>query len=746
MRALPVMRAATSAMLFRTLAHTRLLEPSSRLLASNIRVGHATSALPAKAFARVGHIHANAMQGSDALHGVKIVPLPEERYVGGRPFPLTLSPDSSVEGMELTSWGKANSRLLVQLMCSHGAVLLRGWKAGATAENFSEFVRGLGLETFGMGCSAAPRTNVAPAVFTANEAPPSELIPFHHEMAQCDERPAFIMFFCEKEAAAGGATPIIPSDEVAMYLRARHPAVAAKLAEHGVRYVRVMPSENDLSSPIGKSWRVAFEASNEAEAEAAMKRDGTSWEWLAGGDLRTVSKPMPALVTEPRRGKEVFFNSVIAAMQGWKDSRNDPKKAIILGDGSPLTADEIAALEDVAEMMHRSRIAFKWQQGDILLLDNAAVMHSRETFTPPRRVLASLWGPPDDRRGRSARASSGGNGNTHPNGGASVPMLRLKSHDRLPAVGFGLWKTPRDVCADAVVAAISAGYRHLDCACDYGNEAQVGEGIRRAIDEGLVRREELWVTSKLWNTYHSAEHVEMACRKSLSDLQLDYVDLYLVHFPFATRYVPFEARYPPEWIYDPDAPVPQLELVPVPLHETWRAMEALVGKGLARNIGMCNVGCQTLRDMMTYAAIPPAVLQVELHVYNQQPNLLRFCRENGIVVTGFSPLGAPSYFELGMATQSESALDNAVIKRIADKHGKTPAQVLLAWGVQRGCAVIPKSTVEARIRENLNVCSFTLDEADLKDIATLDQGRRFNDPAEFAQGMGPLGTFLPIYD
>eukprot|EP00308_Calcidiscus_leptoporus_P012871 CAMPEP_0119358390 /NCGR_PEP_ID=MMETSP1334-20130426/6611_1 /TAXON_ID=127549 /ORGANISM="Calcidiscus leptoporus, Strain RCC1130" /LENGTH=225 /DNA_ID=CAMNT_0007372877 /DNA_START=85 /DNA_END=759 /DNA_ORIENTATION=+ len=164
--------------------------------------------------------------------GVKLVAIPEQKTFGGRPFPLTLAPHTprasgdtqpARAGVALASWGAQNQRLLVQLLCTHGAVLLRGWAPRSTADDFSSFVCSLGLEGFGMGCSAAPRTNVAPGVFTANEAPPSELIPFHHEMAQCDDRPAFLMFFCEKAPAEGGATPIIPSDAVAAYLHARHP-------------------------------------------------------------------------------------------------------------------------------------------------------------------------------------------------------------------------------------------------------------------------------------------------------------------------------------------------------------------------------------------------------------------------------------------------------------------------------------------------------------------------------------------
>ncbi len=223
--------------------------------------------------------------------------------------------------------------------------------------------------------------------------------------------------------------------------------------------------------------------------------------------------------------------------------------------------------------------------------------------------------------------------------GGAATSLAVGS-GRMPSVGLGLWKVPRAVCAEVVVDAIRRGYRHLDCACDYGNEAEVGEGIAAAIEAGIVKREELWVTSKLWNTYHRSEHVEPAIRRTLADLRLDYVDLYLIHFPIATRYVPFETRYPPEWIYDPTAETPRMELDSVPISETWAAMEGLVAAGLAANIGVCNFNTAGLRDLLAHAKLPPAVLQVELHPYNQQPQLVRYCQQEGIALTGFSPLGA----------------------------------------------------------------------------------------------------------
>ena len=325
-----------------------------------------------------------------------------------------------------------------------------------------------------------------------------------------------------------------------------------------------------------------------------------------------------------------------------------------------------------------------------------------------------------------------------------MQTLPLNTGAAMPSVGLGLWKIARETVADPVVEAIRAGYRHLDSACDYGNEREVGEGIRRALDEGLCTREELWVTSKLWNTYHAREHVEPALERSLADLGLDYLDLYLVHFPIALAYVPFETRYPPEWVHDPNETVPTMRESGVPLEETWHAMEALVDGDLARAIGVCNYPVALLRDTLAYAHVPPAVLQVECHPYLVQEKLLRFCREQDVAVTAYSPLGALSYVELGMAAGEEAVIDQPVVREIAGRLGRTPAQVLLRWGIQRGTAVIPKSVRPERLRENIALFDFELTGEDMRSIASLDRGRRFNDPGVFAEAA--FNTFYPVYE
>ncbi len=320
----------------------------------------------------------------------------------------------------------------------------------------------------------------------------------------------------------------------------------------------------------------------------------------------------------------------------------------------------------------------------------------------------------------------------------------LSDGGKLPAVGLGFWKVPKPDAAGLVQAAVRAGYRHLDCACDYGNEAEVGDGIRAAVQAGLCRRDDLWVTSKLWNTYHARERVRPAVERTLRDLKLDYLDLYLIHFPIAQAFVPFETRYPPGWFFEPDAPEKGMKLAKVPLAETWAAMEDLVTAGLVRHIGISNYGTAMLRDLLNYSRIRPTVLQVEMHPYLTQEKLLRFCKEEKIAVTAFSPLGALSYVPIGMAKPAESVLDQPVVKAAAKRLGKSPAQVVLRWGVQRGTAIVPKTSRPERLAENLAIFGFELTPEEMAAISGLDQNRRFNDPGVFCEAA--FNTFCPIYE
>ena len=325
-----------------------------------------------------------------------------------------------------------------------------------------------------------------------------------------------------------------------------------------------------------------------------------------------------------------------------------------------------------------------------------------------------------------------------------VSVTHNNSVLHMPSVGLGLWKVDPLSAGELVYEAISVGYRHLDSACDYGNEAEVGKGIERVLASNVCHREDLWITSKLWNTFHEPKYVRPAVERTLRDLQVDYLDSYLIHFPISLAYVAPETRYPPGWFFEPDAPNPSMQSIKVPVAETWGAMEELVDAGLVRTIGVCNFGISLLRDLQAVARIQPSSLQVEMHPRLTQEKLLRFCNQENIAVTAFSPLGAPSYVPLGMAKETDSLLINQDILEIADVVQRTPAQVLLRWGVQRGTAVVPKTSQPKRLKENISLFDFSLSEEQMLIIDGLNKNHRFNDPGDFCEQA--FNTFFPIYE
>ncbi|KAJ5865009.1 uncharacterized protein N7529_006925 [Penicillium soppii] len=307
---------------------------------------------------------------------------------------------------------------------------------------------------------------------------------------------------------------------------------------------------------------------------------------------------------------------------------------------------------------------------------------------------------------------------------------------KLPLVGFGLWRIDNDSCADAVYNAIKAGYRLFDGACDYGNEAGAGDGITRAIKDGLVKREDLFIVSKLWNTYHEAHRVEEIVSKQLADWQVDYFDLYLMHFPIALKYVEPATRYPPGWFYEDN----RVEPGTASIQETWQAMEKLVDQGSVKSIGVSNFSGSLLMDLLRYARIQPAALQIEHHPYLAQKHLVKFAQENGMVVMAFSSFGGLSYPQAENTESGKflSLLEHPVVVSIAERVHQSPSQVLLRWATQRGIVVIPRSTNIERMGLNLTSTAFDLEEGEIERISSLDVGLRFNDPMQF------LGQF-PIY-
>lgn len=301
--------------------------------------------------------------------------------------------------------------------------------------------------------------------------------------------------------------------------------------------------------------------------------------------------------------------------------------------------------------------------------------------------------------------------------------IKLSSGHEMPLVGFGCFRIPENEAADAVYNAIKAGYRLIDGAMDYGNEKGVGEGLKRAFADGLVKREDLFITSKLWNNFHHPKNVPLALNKVLEDLGLEYIDLFLIHFPIAQRFVPIEERYPPNF-YCGDGDKWHYEDV---THlQTWHAMEELTKGGKVKSIGISNFNASLILDLLKGANIQPSVLQIEHNPYLQQKQLVEFVQKNNIAITAYWSFGTPEIKE--KSPQSQELLEHDLIKKIADKNGKTTHQVLLRWATQRNIAVIPKTVTESRLAGNLNFNDFEITEEELAEIEKLDLGLRFNDP------------------
>jgi len=296
--------------------------------------------------------------------------------------------------------------------------------------------------------------------------------------------------------------------------------------------------------------------------------------------------------------------------------------------------------------------------------------------------------------------------------------LKLQNGCLIPTLGLGTWESPKGEVKAAVESAIlEADYRHIDCAAVYGNEREVGEALNTVFKNG-ISREELFITSKLWNTNHKPDDVETACRNTLSDLQLDYLDLYLVHWGLAFKHG--------------DIPHPvgkdgKAILENVSIQETWQAMEQLVKKGLVKSIGVANFTTMMLVDLCSYATIQPMMNQIELHPYNSQADLVSFCGQRNIAVTAYSPLGRQG---VANADGLKLAVD-PVIQNIAQKYGKSEAQILLNWAINRGTVAIPKSVNSARIKENKAIFDFGLTETEMNQINGLNKNHRFVDPSSF---------------
>lgn len=266
--------------------------------------------------------------------------------------------------------------------------------------------------------------------------------------------------------------------------------------------------------------------------------------------------------------------------------------------------------------------------------------------------------------------------------------LQLNNGHTMPAFGFGTWQSKPGEVGKAVREAINAGFRHIDCARVYRNEAEVGAALHDAVASGKVKRDELFVTSKLWNTDHAPEHVEAACRRTLKDLKLEYLDLYLIHWPVAWRHTA-----PDDLFQENDKG--GNDPADVPLEVTYAAMERLVDLGLVRSIGVSNCNVAQLHSVLQHARIKPVTNQIEMHVALPQAELRALHKQHHMVTTAYCPLG------IGMDDPSQGVLNNETIKAIAASAGMPPASMLLQWVLQHpDCAVLSKSVTPDRIRQN----------------------------------------------
>ncbi|KAJ4704596.1 Aldo-keto reductase family 4 member like [Melia azedarach] len=310
---------------------------------------------------------------------------------------------------------------------------------------------------------------------------------------------------------------------------------------------------------------------------------------------------------------------------------------------------------------------------------------------------------------------------------AEIRHFELNTGAKIPSVGLGTWQAEPGVVGDAVDAAIKAGYRHIDCALVYGNEKEIGLVLKKLFEDGVVKREELWITSKLGCRDNAPEYASEALNQTLQDLQIDYLDLYLMHWPVQMK--KDSVGFKPENLVEPDIP------------GTWRAMEALYDSGKARAIGVSNFSTKKLADLLAVACVPPAVNQVECHPSWQQQKLRELCKLKGVHLSGYSPLGSP-----GTTWIKSDVLKHPVVNMVAEKLGKTPAQVCLRWGLQMGHSVLPKSTNEARIKENLDVFDWSIPEDLFAKFSEIEQARLLRGSSFVHENYGAYRSLEELWD
>ncbi|KAI8983083.1 NADP-dependent oxidoreductase domain-containing protein [Pilobolus umbonatus] len=284
----------------------------------------------------------------------------------------------------------------------------------------------------------------------------------------------------------------------------------------------------------------------------------------------------------------------------------------------------------------------------------------------------------------------------------NIPSLKLNSGHEMPMIGYGTFggHDVPEIVYNAVKVALRLGYKHIDTAYIYGTEDAVGKAIR----ESKSDRKDLFITTKLWQFFHEPQHVRPAFQKSLDNLKMDYVDLYLIHWPFSWKFKGYELSDCEDNNH--------MEVTNVPIIDTWREMEKIYKEGKAKSIGVSNFTIPMLEELLSQCEIPPAVNQVEIHPALPQDELLAYCKNKNIALTAYSPLANPGY-----RNNVGEILEKPIIMEIAKDHDRSPAQVILNWGINRGYAVIPKSVTPSRIEDNLTY--FKLSQKELDAISAI---------------------------